>query len=141
MLQMSKSQIWDEAKLEWELIGVRHAADPATCLCSHHPIFEICILHNAATNISAEVGNVCVNHFMGIDSNKIFHQIQRVQRDITKPLGFEATYMLHKQGVLNWWEYEFQLCTLRKRVLSIDQYNARLSINKRVNHYMKGVTS
>ena len=37
ILIKSHSDIWDEAKNEWEHIDVYEVDEPETCLCGHYP--------------------------------------------------------------------------------------------------------
>lgn len=69
---MSQSDIWDAARLEWNLHEVYEANEPETCLCGHYPIIEICVLKNIINSNFTNVGNCCVKKFIGLPSDKIF---------------------------------------------------------------------
>jgi len=77
IIDLSKSKIWDAAKLEWSLAKIYEADEPETCLCGHFPIIEICILQNKLNHKQATVGNCCVKKFIGLPSDKIFQAVNR----------------------------------------------------------------
>ena len=117
IVSRSNAETWDEAKREWSLVEVYREDDPMTCLCSHFPINEICVLRNTENGNEAIVGNVCVKKFLGLPSNLIFDAIRRVTKDITHALNADAILHVHERGWINDWEKKFYLDTWRKRVL------------------------
>lgn len=60
IIQLSNSDMWDTAKLEWSLLYIYEAEEPETCLCSHSPIIEVCVLKNKYNHNTTIVGNSCV---------------------------------------------------------------------------------
>ncbi len=44
IIARSQADVWDEAKLEWELAEVYRTKEPDVCLCGHPPINEPCVL-------------------------------------------------------------------------------------------------
>ena len=68
---------------EWSLEHVYRVDgdEPGTCICTHFPILEICVLENAETEEDVEVSNCCVKRFMDIPSDTIFAAVRRVRQD------------------------------------------------------------
>ena len=44
--ELSVSDFWETAKQEWELFEIYFVDEPKTCLCSHYPIKEVCVIKN-----------------------------------------------------------------------------------------------
>ena len=123
---------WDPARLEWVLETVYFADEPETCLCSHFPIIELCVLRNTKNGAEAVVGNHCVKKFMGLGSDKIFQALKRIQRDEEGALNTEAIEYALRRKWINDWEQRFYFDTWRKRVLSGRQLEIRVEINRKV---------
>jgi hypothetical protein len=128
----SVSGYWDEAKREWDLIGITIVDDPWTCLCGHYPINEICTIRNRLNGICATVGNRCVKKFFDLPSDAIFQGIKRIEKNPDKALNYEATQWASKMGVINDWERTFCIETRRKRILSPAQRQTGHEINQKV---------
>jgi len=137
IIRLSASNIWDIAKLEWDLSEVYEAEEPETCLCGHYPIIEICVLQNKINRQSTIVGNCCVKKFIGLPSDKIFQAVKRVRKDDQKSLNIEAIQHAFDKGWINQWEYDFSINTMRKRNLSAKQLATRKNINTKMLHNMK----
>lgn len=137
IINLSQSNYWDTAKLEWSLSEVFEAEEPETCLCGHFPIIEICILQNKLNHQFATVGNCCVKKFLGLPSSKIFQAVKRVRNNEEKSLNEEAIRHAHNKGWMSDWEYGFSIDTMRKRKLSSKQLSIRISINRKVLSNMK----
>ena len=140
IIQLSASNIWDVAKLEWNLSEVYEAEEQETCLCGHYPIIEICVLQNKITKKSTIVGNCCVKKFIGLPSDKIFQAVKRVRKDDTKSLNIEAIRHVFEKRWINEWEYNFSLNTMRKRKLTVKQLQTRQKINEKMLFNMKRST-
>ncbi|MCB1662469.1 MAG: hypothetical protein KDI20_07695 [Pseudomonadales bacterium] len=140
IIQLSASNIWDVAKLEWNLSEVYEAEEQETCLCGHYPIIEICVLQNKITKKSTIVGNCCVKKFIGLPSDKIFQAVKRVRKDDTKSLNIEAIRHAFEKRWINEWEYNFSLNTMRKRKLTVKQLQTRQKINEKMLFNMKRST-
>ena len=95
---LSASDRWPEARLEWDLLSVYQEEEPQTCLCGHTPIIEICVIRNRNNGNEAVVGNVCVNKFLGLNSEKIFAGLRRVGKDDSKALNEAATLYAFDKG-------------------------------------------
>jgi hypothetical protein len=132
ILSLSNSQEWPIAKLEWSLWQVYQADEPDTCLCGHNPILEICVLKNRKNGNFAEVGNVCVNKFMGIQSTKVFNGIKRIQDDISKSVTVEALVTAKERGFISARDESFYLSVRLKRSLSGKQESWKIDINNRI---------
>ncbi|WP_370173021.1 MULTISPECIES: hypothetical protein [Hyphomonas] len=132
ILSMSRATDWETARKEWALVDIIEADIAETCLCGHHPIWEICAIHNRVTGHKTDVGNVCVKRFLGVRSDLIFTGVKRIRKDETKSLNADSIAFFYQRGILNDWEYGFLQSTLRKRTLSTKQMASRVAINKKV---------
>jgi hypothetical protein len=134
IINLSVSRIWEEAKLEWELESIYFVEieQGRTCLCTYEPICEICVLQNKLNNQQAEIGNVCVKNFVGIDSGIVFNGVRRIKKDVDKGLNPSACDLFLQKGLITQWEYGFLVDTFRKRYLSGRQADKRREINQRV---------
>ena len=133
IIKRSESNLWDIAKSEWNFEYAYYSEELQTCLCGHFPIKNVCVIHNSKNGNQTEVGNCCVNKFLGIDEgNKIFVSIKRLKEDITKSMSPEVLeYLFHKR-VLSDFEYSFYRDTIRKRKLSIKQSEIKERINQKL---------
>jgi len=129
IVALSVSARWEIARTEWDLNSVYFDDDGSTCLCSHAPIKEICVLRNRLNGNGAEVGNVCVSNFIGLPSELIFDGLKRVSKDQSKALNAEAARYVLQQGWISRDDFDFVISTCRKRVLSIPQMTRRRGIN------------
>lgn len=132
ILRLSQASDWETARKEWSLVGIFEADDPETCLCGHHPIIEVCELHNRITNHAADVGNVCVKRFLGLRSDLIFQALKRVRKEPDKSLNADAIVFFKERKLLTDWDYRFLQSTMRKRNLTFKQLETRRQINQKV---------
>lgn len=138
ILKLSVSQYWDNAKLEWYFESAYVSDDKQTCLCGHYPIVNICVIKNRENKNITEVGNCCINKFLGIDdANKIFISIKRLKKDIEKSMSIEVIEYLKSKNLINDFEFDFYKDIHRKRNLTDKQ----LEIKKRVNKKLLDLTS
>ncbi|SDT66750.1 hypothetical protein SAMN05216490_4729 [Mucilaginibacter mallensis] len=132
IIKLSVSKYWEIAKNEWDFDYAYQSEEFQTCLCGHYPIKNICVIKNDKNGNETEVGNCCINKFLGIEKgNKIFDSINRLKDDISKSLSAEVLEYLFEKNVITEFEYEFYSDTLRKRVLSEKQMSIREKINKK----------
>lgn len=131
LLKLSHSQKWDEAKLEWELVGIEKVEDAEECLCGHYPILEICSIKNSKTLKESRVGNCCVKKFNN-KSDKIFRSVAKIRKNAEKSFNAETLEWAKNIKWINDWEYKFYINILRKRNLSIKQLEIKKSINKKI---------
>lgn len=138
IISLSDSTTWDFAKLEWSFEFAYYAEDLQTCLCGHYPIKNICVIRNTKNSNQTEVGNCCINKFLGIeDGNKIFTSIKKLKDDISKSMSAEVVnYIYGKKGISDF-EYKFYKDIYRKRNLSLKQ----LEIKNRINNKFLAFTS
>ncbi len=62
IIEQSQADGWMEAKSEWRLQYIYYKPN-GTCLCTHHPITDHCVIKNWKNNEVATVGNVCIKQF------------------------------------------------------------------------------
>ncbi len=136
---LSVADTWDEAKIEWQLAEIYHQEEPDTCLCSHFPINEICVLRNKRNNLTTQVGNICVKKFLGLPSDLMFQALRRIAKDETRALNAETIDHAFRKGWINNWEKKFYFDTMRKRNLSNKQLAKRIQINRQVLNRTKRV--
>lgn len=137
IIQRSQSNVWDVAKLEWELYKIYEADEPETCLCGHFPIIEICILLNKINEQLATVGNCCVKKFIGLPSDRIFQAVKRIRKDNQKSLNTEALEYAYGKDWINEWEYKFSIDTMHKKNFSVKQLQTRIRVNEKMLANMK----
>jgi hypothetical protein len=132
IINLSTAKNWDSAKQEWTFDFAYYSDSLETCLCGHYPIKNICVIKNGTNDISTEVGNCCINKFLGIDDgNKIFTSIKRLKEDISKSISAEVIDYMKEKKLLNNFEYKFYKDTFRKRKLSEKQVEVREKINRK----------
>jgi len=137
ILALSRSREWATAAGEWSLETVYFAGAAQTCLCTHSPIIEICVLLNEQTRASVEVGNCCVKRFLKLPSDTVFDAIKRIQKDPAKALNEAAIDLFHRKKWLTDYEAAFCRNTRAKRSLSGKQAAVRQRINKKVLDWLK----
>jgi hypothetical protein len=137
MIARSHDKEWQQAKLEWDLYDVFRVAEEQVCLCGHQPIFQICTLHNHLTQKKAEVGNVCVERFLGMRSRRIFSALKRIRGDLKRSLNKEAIEMFQKLKVIAYADAEEYLSFYRKRKhVTPEQLALKQEINEAVLGYV-----
>lgn len=135
---LSESKEWDFAKLEWKFESAYYSEYLQRCLCGHYPIKNICVIKNRENSLITEVGNCCINKFLGIDDgNKIFSSVKRVQEDISASISAEVIEYLLRKNAISDFDYNFYKSIWRKRILSDKQ----LEIKKRINNQFLNFTS
>lgn len=138
IILLSNSSTWEFAKLEWDFEFAYYADELQTCLCGHYPIKNICVIQNKKNSNQTEVGNCCINKFLGIeDGNKIFTSIKKLKEDISKSMGAEVLDYLYNKNAISDFEYKFYKNIHRKRNLTLNQ----LEVKKRINNKLLTFTS
>lgn len=133
ILKLSNSEIWESAKEEWSFEYAYYSQKQQTCLCGHSPIRNICVIKNRENRNVTEVGNCCINKFLGIeDGNKIFISIKRLKEDLTKSMSSEVLDYLNSKKILSSFEYDFYTDIIRKRTLTHKQVEVKKRINKKL---------
>ena len=82
ILKLSNSQIWGEAKLEWQLVNLSLQEHSDHCICGHE-IKEQCHIENIKNGNKTIVGNVCIFQFLNLKTAGAFKGLKRIQQDIT----------------------------------------------------------
>lgn len=133
IIALSESDNWELAKFEWNFIYAYMSEEYQTCLCGRYPIQEICVIKNKKNGNETEVGNCCVNKFLGINrANKIFTSLKRVKKDISKSMSAETLDYLYNKNAINEFEYNFYSDIIRKRILSKRQSDIKKQINEKL---------
>lgn len=135
---LSNSKDWNIAKQEWKFHYAYKSEEAQQCLCGKQPIYNICVIRNIENGKETEVGNKCINKFLGIESgNSIFKSIKRLQDNIEKSLLGDAIEYLKEKNCITKWEYDFYFKIRRKHILSDKQ----MDIKKRINQKFLDFTS
>ena len=132
ILPMSKSDNFDIAKNEWDLVAVEISEEWDSCPCGQD-IKEHCYIANRVTGHETYVGNVCINRFIGIDTGTLFDGLKRIAKDPEANPNIAVIEYAWERGFLfgeN--EYKFLLSTVRKRNLSQRQVSWKRKINRRI---------
>ena len=138
ILSLSDSNDWDFAKLEWSFEFAYYAEELQKCLCGHYPIKNICVIKNRRNSSVTEVGNCCINKFLGIDEgNKIFSSIKKLKDSETASMSSEVIEYIYKKKGISDFEYNFYKSIYRKRIMSDKQWD----IKKRINQKFLNFTS
>lgn len=132
IIKLSDNSTWHLAKLEWSLEQVYFADEPETCLCSHFPIIEICVIKNKNNKKEAIVGNCCVKKFLGLPSNDIFSSMKKIKKDVEKSVNSATLRYAFEKNWINSWEFEFYSDIFRKRNLTDKQTRKKKQINQRI---------
>lgn len=138
ILNLSESKEWDFAKLEWSFEFAYYAEELQKCLCGHYPIKNICVIKNRRNSSVTEVGNCCINKFLGIDEgNKIFSSIKKLKDNESASMSSEVIEYIYKKKGISDFEYNFYKSIYRKRIMSDKQWD----IKKRINQKFLNFTS
>ena len=138
ILNLSESNEWNFAKLEWSFEFAYYAEELQKCLCGHYPIKNICVIKNRRNSSVTEVGNCCINKFLGIDEgNKIFISIKKLKDSETASMSSEVIEYIYKKKGISDFEYNFYKSIYRKRIMSEKQWD----IKKRINQKFLNFTS
>jgi hypothetical protein len=131
IVALSNSKNWFQAKDEWELQSV-WLQPGGICLCGHAPITEHCLICNSFNGNTAVVGNVCVEQFIGLASDRLFTVLRRISADIGATLNAETIEHAYREGWLNSWEAKFYRNTGGRRKLTRRQIAKRVEVNQAV---------
>jgi hypothetical protein len=132
IIALSNSKDWDNAKLEWNFEYAYQNPNFQSCLCGHYPIKNICVIKNLKNSSKTEIGNCCVKKFLGIlEGDNFFNSIKKIKIDLSKRMHKDVLYYLYEKKVLNQFEYEFYMDTIRKIKLSEKQLAIRVRINQK----------
>jgi len=134
LLALSQSQVWWQAKLEWEFVTVYKGKGKDSCLCGHTPIVELCKLRNRLNNNTAIVGNCCVKRFLNLQTDLIFDAVNRIEIDPIKSVNLRTLNQAISDAWITEWEYDFYKKILRKqsRKLSPKQASIKMEVNRKI---------
>lgn len=136
ILALSISNVWDDAKAEWQLHFVYDDPGDRACECEHSPIHQICVIKNHRNGNTTEVGNVCVRRFLRLVSNRIFAVLRRVRADINNSLNPAALELFRDRGVITYAEEQEYKSYWRKRTtITGVEKKQKIAINQRVLDY------
>lgn len=131
IIALSVADSWDLARAEWDLSEIYRSDDLQSCPCGQ-PILEICVIRNRLTKNTAEVGNVCVNKFLRLPSEKLFTSVRYVREDAGRSFSKEMIEYAYEKRFINDWEYKFYMDIRRKRSLSGKQAEKKEQVNNRI---------
>lgn len=132
IISLSESKQWDLAKNEWRFEFAYYAEELQSCLCGHYPIRNICVIKNRTNLAVTEVGNCCINKFLGIDAgNKIFSSIKKLKEDIKSSISAEVIEYFYRKRGMSDFEYKFYKSIFRKRNMSERQWEIKEKINRK----------
>ena len=115
IMSRSRSDDWDNASLEWELVGLDLVEDWTKCICGHR-IKEACLIRNQHTGTKVVVGNCCISKFPGQKNMmNIFRAIKKGRPNE------ELIAYAYKKGIINYREYDFMKNVWRKRKPTLKQ--------------------
>src|SRR4029079_2705146 len=100
ILARSEAEEWHAARAEGCLKQVWTREEPQQGLCGHHPITKVCIIKNNENGKEAQVGNCCVNKFLGLNSKNMFSSVRRVEADRDASFDSASIQIAHKQRTI-----------------------------------------
>ena len=127
IVALSVSDDWETAKDEWAL-SETYDNPGETCLCGQNPIREVCVVFNKLNGAFTEVGNVCVNNFLGLASDTIFTSLKRVKADPKKSVNNAGLDLARANSTINDWEYKFLRDIGSKQTRSLSQRQLTLKV-------------
>lgn len=132
ILPLSVATAFDNARLEWTLMGIELSEEFDECPCSQS-IKEHCHIYNTLNGNATYVGNVCINRFIKIDTGNLFTGLKRILNDNTANANDDLIEHAHSMGYLfDEKEYAFLKQTAHKRKLSSKQLAWKQKINNRI---------
>ena len=113
-MELSEADNWEDAALEWKLVGVSYVKEGGYCICGHF-IKEFCFIRNVVNGSRTIVGNHCIKKFKGQDLTNVFRAL--AQNKINPALLGHAI----DEDIITKWEFNFMMDVWRKRKLSYKQ--------------------
>lgn len=133
IIDLSEANIWDFAKLEWGFTSAYYSDEEQRCLCGHYPIRNICVITNKINSALTEVGNCCINKFLGIDDgNKIFTSIKRIKEKPKSSMSTEVLEYLYSKNTISDFDYKFYKSIFRRTSMSLKQWDIKEKINQKL---------
>jgi len=131
IIDLSHSRIWTTVKDEWQLLYIYRTEAWGVCLCETD-IKDHCVLYNNVTLQQTVVGNVCVNNFMGLETNILFEGVKRIRNNPIAAPNMALMEYCKQQKWLSDNEQQFLWNIFSKRKLSFRQENWRRDINNKI---------
>ena len=142
IIQLSVSDVWESARLEWDFKYIYESEEPLTCLCGHYPIKNICVIENRENGNETEVGNCCVNKFLDIDDgDKIIQSLNKIKKSSDSSMSTKSLLYLYENNFITEWDYNFYSDIRLKRNLSGKQLNKKRKINQKLINATKYETN
>lgn len=137
IIELSTSKNWQEAKSEWDLVTIFRTTEPETCLCDHNPIFEVCVIRNSSNGNEEEIGNVCIHHFLGLNTKSHFNALRRIHKDNSLSISASFLDFVFKKEIISADEYTFYKNIMGKHSpLTIDLLHKEEINRKIIDCYM-----
>ncbi|MDR5757663.1 hypothetical protein [Caballeronia sp. LZ035] len=106
---------WEFAFDEWHLDGVDYEPG-GTCLCTHHPITERCLIENVLTGNKTIVGNCCIRRFMtNIKTNGLFSGLRKITDSLDAWPTLRLLSFAKDKGAISQADFYWAKYLLRKR--------------------------
>lgn len=118
---------FDDARFEWDYVYSYDTENEEwrTCICTHFPIKEICVIHNRKNGRELELGNCCIKLFMPFEA--------RVASSLTrKSLSQDLIMFAFQRKVIREKDKDFLLDVRLKRKLSIKQMAYQSSLKRMI---------
>lgn len=131
ILPLSQAQHFEEARGEWQLVGVEVTEEFDNCPCGHE-IKEHCYIENNLTGNKTYVGNVCINRFMGLETGNLFSGLRRIKENPGANPNQDLIEHAYNLGYIFEKEYTFLMQTRFKRKLTAKQKSWKEKINRRI---------
>jgi hypothetical protein len=136
IISKSISSDFYAAKSEWSLVSMKIEEDFSNCPCGQ-PIKEVCLIENHLNGNLTEVGNVCVNQFIEIETGNIFSGLKRIVDNIEANPNQDLIFHAFEKGYTYKNEYTFLSDIKNKRKLSLGQIAWKRKINYRIINQKK----
>lgn len=129
IIRRSEAKTFALARLEWSLTYVYE--DEGHCPCGVR-IKDHCVITNRLTGRQTFVGNVCVEKFLGIETDKAMKSLKKIKKDQTQAASSHLITLAFSAGVLNDWERTFMGDTSTLKTLTQRQMDCRQRINRKI---------
>lgn len=125
ILNYSVAEEFIEAKQEWNLEYVYK--ENSNCICGHS-IINCCVISNKNNSKQLIVGSVCVNNFLGIETNHLFKELNNRNK-------YSVTFIKHlkDKNRINDWEVSFLTSIIKFKKMSTKQMLVFKRISDRIN--------
>jgi len=132
IISLSKATSWHSARDEWDLDSIYRSDEPESCPCGQYPIIEICVIRNRLNGNTTEVGNVCVNNFLNLPSDKLFQSVRYVSEDAGRSFSEDMIDYACRKRIISQWERDLYMDIRRKRKLSGKQRAKKDQVNQKI---------